>query len=143
MNAIRHFTTSLLLASASVCMPALAQDTEATRQAAMERYLRAVPMEKMMEDTYLEMAKQLPPENRADFVSLMRKHVYVDRIEAIARKSMLKTFTTNELNALADFYLSEHGASGMRKFGTYMADVMPALMQEVQRAVQELQAEKR
>jgi len=99
-------------------------------------------MDKMMEDAYLEMAKQLPPENRAEFVSLMRKHVYVDRIEAIARKSMLKTFTTNELNALADFYLSEHGASGMRKFGVYMADIMPALMQEIQRAVQELQAEK-
>jgi len=143
MNAIRHFTTCLLLASAAVCTPALAQDTEATRQVAMERYLRAVPMAKMMEDTYSEMAKLVPPENRAEFVSMMRKHVKIDRIEAIAKQSMLKTFTTNELNALADFYLSEHGASGMKKFGAYMSDVMPALMQEVQRATQEIQAEKR
>lgn len=143
MNAIRHFMISLLLASTSVCMPALAQDTEATRQAAMERYLRAMPMAKMMEDTYSEMAKQLPPEHREDFMRLMRKHVIIDRIEAIAKKSMLKTFTTNELNALADFYLSEYGASGMRKFGAYMSDVMPALMQEIQRASQEILAEKR
>jgi hypothetical protein len=124
-------------------MPALAQDTQETRQAAMERYLRAVPMARMMEDTYSEMAKQVPPEKRDEFVSAMRKLVSVDKIEDIARQAMLKTFTTNELNALADFYSSEHGSSAMRKFGSYMADIMPPLMQEIQRAVQEMQTGKK
>jgi hypothetical protein len=124
-------------------MPALAQDTQETRQAAMERYLRAVPIAKVMEDTYLEMAKQVPPERRDEFVSAMRKHISVEKMEEIARRAMLKTFTTDEMNALADFYSSEHGASAMRKFGAYMSDVMPPLTQEVQRAVQELQAGKK
>ncbi len=100
-------------------------------------------MAKMMEDTYSEMAKQVPAEKRDEFLSAIRKLVSVDKIEGIARSAMLKTFTTNELNALADFYSSEHGSSAMRKFGPYMADIMPPLMQEIQRAVQELQAGKK
>lgn len=56
---------------------------------------------------------------------------------------MLKTFTTDELNALADFYASKDGASAMKKFGAYMGDIMPSLMQEIQRAAQELQAGKK
>ena len=52
---------------------------------------------------------------------------------------MLKTFTAEELNALADFYGSKNGYSAMRKFGSYMALVTPALQQEVQRALQQIQ----
>jgi len=143
MSAIRVFTSALLLTSAFSCLPAHAQDTQERRQAAVDRYLRAVPMAKMMEDTYSELAKQVPSETRNEFVNAMRKLVSVDKIEGIARQAMLKTFTTNELNALADFYSSEHGSSAMRKFGAYTADIMPPLMQEIQRAVQELQASKK
>ena len=114
-----------------------------TRQVAVQRYLRAVPMERMMEDTYSEIAKQVPPERRTDFIAAMRKVVRVDKIEEIATRSMLKTFTTDELNALADFYSSKDGASAMKKFGVYMGDIMPPLMQEIQRAIQELQAAKK
>jgi hypothetical protein len=109
-----------------------------TRQVAMQRYLRAVPMAKVMEDTYAEMAKQVPPEKRMEFIAAMRKVVRVDKIEEIAKRSMLNTFTTDELNALADFYSSKDGASAMKKLGVYMGDIMPPLMQEIERAVQEL-----
>jgi Uncharacterized protein conserved in bacteria (DUF2059) len=73
----------------------------------------------------------------------MRQFVRIDEIEKIARRAMLKTFTAQELNALADFYSSPHGASTMKKFGVYMGDVMPSLMQEIQRAVTEFQAQKK
>jgi hypothetical protein len=43
------------------------------------------------------------------------------------------------VNALADFYSSKDGASAMSKFGVSMADVMPSLQQEIQRAFQEFQ----
>ena len=106
----------------------------------MERYLRAVPMEKMMEDSYSEIAKQLPAEKRAAFVADMRRVVKIDALERVAKAAMLKNFNADELNALADFYSSKFGASAMSKFGVYMADVMPPLTQEIQRAVQELQS---
>lgn len=100
-------------------------------------------MAKVMEDTYAELAKQVPPEKRTEFIAAMRKVVRVDKIEEIAKRSMLKTFTTDELNALADFYSSKDGASAMKKLGVYMGDIMPPLMQEIERAVQELQAGKK
>jgi hypothetical protein len=39
--------------------------------------------------------------------------------------------SADELNALADFYSSRHGASVMAKFGACMADVTPPITQEV------------
>jgi len=143
MTPLRSIPLALLLASACIGIPAQAQDTMDTRQVAMQRYLRAVPMAKVMEDTYAEMAKQVPPEKRTEFIAAMRKVVRVDKIEEIAKRSMLKTFTTDELNALADFYSSKDGASAMKKLGVYMGDIMPPLMQEIERAVQELQAGKK
>jgi hypothetical protein len=138
MTPLRSIPLVLLLSSACIGIPAQAQDTMDTRQVAMQRYLRAVPMAKVMEDTYAEMAKQVPPEKRTEFIAAMRKVVRVDKIEEIAKRSMLNTFTTDELNALADFYSSKDGASAMKKLGVYMGDIMPPLMQEIERAVQEL-----
>jgi len=98
-------------------------------------------MSKMMEDTYVQLAKQVPQDKQAQFIADMRKVVKAERVEQIAKGAMLRTFTLAELNALADFYSSEHGASAMAKFGAYMGEVMPPLMQEIQRAVQDLQAQ--
>jgi len=131
---------STLLLLVGLIPPAQAQSNDAAKNAALERYLRAVPMSKMMEDTYAQLAKQVPQDKRAQFISEMRSVVKVDRMEQIARGAMLRTFTAEELNALADFYSSKHGASAMSKFGVYMGEVMPPLMQEIQRAFQELQA---
>jgi len=137
INASRYYSIALVLSLGSVF--ALAQDTTASREAAVDRYLRAVPMAKMLEDTFAEISKQLPIEQRAQFIRNMKKIVRADYLEQLSRQSMIKTFTTDELNALADFYGSKHGASAMVKFGAYMGQVMPAIQAEVQRGVQELQ----
>lgn len=115
-----------------------AQDDTAAREAAVERYLDVVPMSTMLEDTFAEIAKQLPVNQRAAFVSQMRALVRVESIERVARDAMLRVFTADELNALADFYGSQHGASAMKKFGVYMADVLPAMQAEIQRAAQQM-----
>ncbi len=62
-----------------------------------------------------------------------------NKIEEIAKQSMLKTYTADELNALADFYTSKHGASAMNKMGEYLREMLPQLMQETQRAIKEAQ----
>ena len=41
--------------------------------------------------------------------------------------------------ALADFYGSKAGKSAMEKFGLYMAEIMPPLQKELERAMRELQ----
>jgi hypothetical protein len=55
--------------------------------------------------------------------------------------SMAKHFTVDELNALADFYGSREGRSAMKKFGAYMADIMPVIEQEMTKAQVEIQAD--
>ena len=140
MNSKSLLQALLLSLSCAVLAPALAQSDEASKQAAAERYLRAVPMSKMMEDSYAQMAKTLPADQRARFVAEMRAVVKIDRMEQIAQAAMVKTFSLEEITALADFYSSPHGASAMAKFGVYMGEIMPALMQEMERSMQELRS---
>jgi len=121
---------------------ARAQDDPGARQEAADRYLRAVPMARMLEDTYAGIANDLPPDRREAFLAQMRGVVRVEVLERITRDALIKTFTIDELNALADFYGSRHGASAISKFGPYMAEVMPALMEEMRRAMQSLQPPK-
>jgi len=141
MPVVRSTRNSIFLVLAlAIATSATAGQPSAEAQAAADRYLKAVPMQKMMEDTYQEMAKQVPAEKRAQFISDMRSVIKTDRLQSIARDAMLKTFSADEMNAMADFFASKHGASAMAKYGAYMGQVMPAVMQEVQQGVQQLQA---
>ncbi len=119
-----------------------AQDSSADRQAAAARYMSVVPMSKMLEDSFAELAKQQPPDKRAGFIAKMKQTVRADALERIALDSMIKTFTADELNALADFYGSKPGRSAMQKFGIYMGHIMPAIQAEIQRAVQQQSSQK-
>ena len=82
--------------------------------------MSVVPMSKMLEDSYAEIAKKLPQDKRARIIAKMKQNVRVDVVERIAIDSMVKTFTAEELNALADFYGSKPGRSATQKFGIYM-----------------------
>ncbi len=114
------------------------QDTSANRLIAANRYLKAVPMDQMITETVIELSKQLPAERREEFIRQMKATIQPGHLESIARKAMITHFTTEELNALADFYGSKHGASTMKKFGPYMADVLPSIQAEVQRSLRQL-----
>lgn len=141
MPTMRFLLSSVSLVFAlSVAGSASAQQPTAEATAAADRYLQAVPMKKLMEDTYSEMAKQMPADMGAQFIADMRTIIIVEKLEAIARDAMLKTFTADEMNAMADFFASKNGASAMAKYGAYMAQVMPPVTQEVQRGIQELQS---
>ena len=108
-----------------------ADDTKETRIQAAERYLAAVPISQLLEDTFREMSKSLPEAIREGFIAQMRIVVRADILEAATRASLVRHFTVDELNAMTEFYSSPHGASAMRKFGAYMADVMPAVQEEM------------
>jgi hypothetical protein len=118
-------------------------DTHGNRLAAAGRYLDAVPMKDMMRDMVTESAKNLPENVRPSFVQFMTKTIRVDVMERTALASMAQHFTVKELNALADFYGSPEGRSAMKKFGAYMADVMPVIQQEMLRAQKQLESQSR
>lgn len=121
---------------------ALASDSEEERVVAAKRYLEVAQMSKMVDDTVTELAKGFPAEQRDRFVAFMHDAVRPEVLERAAMASMVKVFTAQEINALADFFGSPVGKSAMSKFGLYMADVMPVIQQEMFRAMQSLPAEK-
>lgn len=114
-------------------------DTHGNRLAAARSYLEIVSMKDMMRDTVFESAKNVPENVRPTYVQYMIKAVRVDVLESAALASMAKHFTVRELNALAAFYGSPEGRSSMKKFGVYMADVMPVIQQEMLRAQKQIE----
>ena len=123
-------------------LPAFAlEDTPQNREQQAVRYLQAVPPQSMMSDMSAKMAETLPEEQRDEFKALMTKYLDIGRVTAAIKAAMVKTFTADELNALADFYGSDVGKSAMAKMGTYMSEVMPATMNEVQAALGKAQGE--
>ena len=123
----------LLLVSIS---PTYAQDQLAAKRAAADRYLKAVPTTELLEDMIVEMSSQLTQKEAARFMVTMKKLVDVDKLDSISIDAMVKTFTLDELNALADFYSSKHGVSSLKKMGAYMAEITPAIVQELRRAAE-------
>ena len=116
-------------------------DSPENRAVEADRYLAAVPPQTMLNDVSSKMAESLPEEQRAAFTTLMTKHLDVGHISAAIKAAMVKTFTADELKALADFYGSDVGKSAMAKMGAYMSEVMPATMTEVQNALEKAQAD--
>jgi hypothetical protein len=118
-------------------------DTHGNRLAAAQSYLEVVSMKDMMRDMVAESAKNLPENVRPSYVQYMTKTVRVEVLESAALASMAQHFTVKELKALATFYGSPEGRSAMKKFGAYMADVMPVIQQEMLRAQQQLESQSR
>src|SRR5215472_1701190 len=111
-----------------------APDTPETRRREAERYLQVSPPKALFEDMADKMAANLPPDQREQFKKLMTTQVDIASLTQAMIDAMVKNFTTDELKALVDFYGSPVGKSAMQKFGTYMADVMPAMQAEIIKA---------
>lgn len=127
---------ALILMSACSALKKETADTPENRKAQAEKYLQVNSFESMISDSIDEMAKQVPEESRQKFVDGMKKSIQVDNLKSVAIESMTKHFTVKELEALTAFYGSPEGKSVMKKFGSYMADVMPIIQQQVMQAIQ-------
>lgn len=126
---------ALVLLCTLLALPALAvEDTKANREQQAARYLLATPPKEVIDDMTDQMAKTMPPDERAAFKSILAL-IDIEAVTKIMKEAMIKNFTADELKALADFYGSPAGRSATKKQGSYMVDVMPGLQQEVVRAV--------
>lgn len=121
---------------------ACADEVTAAKVAAIERYRSAVPISKLINDLSAALAKQVPAEQQEQFVRDMRLAMPTSAILEISKQAMIKTFTLEELNALADFYQSPAGASAMSKMGAFIGEAMPQVIQEMQRSVDGLHAKR-
>jgi len=140
MNA-RMLSLCFVLLSLWCAAPALASDgddTPALREAATRRYLSVVPVQKMIDEMISGVKKTIPVEQQSEFDAFIRKTLRADFIERISVNGMVKTFTVREIDAMTAFYGTPEGRSIQNKMGTYMAEVMPEIQQEMVRALQEM-----
>lgn len=114
----------LTISSMAVAM----EDTPENRQQQVDRYLQAVPPQAVFEDLMSKMFNNLPADQRELFVVDMSKGFDFEALTTLMRAAMVKTFTADELGALADFYGSPVGKSAMSKMGSYMAAFMAEFM---------------
>jgi len=125
----------IVITATLLCLTSLnlwaAVDTPETRLREAQRYLEAVPPKTLFDDMADRMAANVPPEQRAQFKTMMTSQLDIPALTKAMTDAMVKHFTTDELKALADFYGSPVGKSAMQKFGGYMADLMPTIQAEI------------
>jgi hypothetical protein len=110
------------------------EDTPENRGQEADRFLKAMPAKEMLEDMTKQMLKFVPESQRQKMQEAV-KNIDFTAVEKAMKDSMMKTFTVDELKALADFYNTPVGKSAMKKMGAYMADLGPTLQQETMKAM--------
>ena len=104
------------------------------KDAAIKQYLKAAPIDTMLNDAMAGFLKMVPPDS---------KQTIEDTFKAVDRKkiadamiaSMKKHFTTSEIKSLAKFYASPDGKEVMRKMPAMQAEVLPVLQGEISAAM--------
>jgi hypothetical protein len=114
-------------------------DNPENRTAAADRYMKAMPPKEMLQGLATRVAPNLPEKDRAAFVEVMGGADLEKAASRITMEGLVKNFTVGELNAMTAFYGSPEGQSAAKKFGPYMAGVMPQIQQEIKKAMDEKQ----
>lgn len=115
-------------------------DSPEARAQAVDRYFQVVSLKDMLTDMVVEVAKQLPPNDREVFKALILKHVRLEIVEAAAKQSLTRHLTVAEINVFTEFLQRPEGKSGIAKMKYYYADILPVVQSEMNRALKELQA---
>lgn len=139
---MRFLALTLIAAcGATVVCAADVVDSQEARVAAAKRYFEVSDFQHLLEESIRAGAASQDPKRADEVVQAVMRHLHTDVLAHIMLNAMVKNFTADELNALADFYGSPAGKSAMAKFPKYMADAMPPVMAEVQRTAKEILAE--
>jgi hypothetical protein len=118
-----------------------AGDSEENRQAAAKQYLEVAPPQELLTEMSAKVVKMLPEKSQKVFLEVMQSKSLQESTYNITLKALVKHFTVNELHAMSAYYGSPEGKSIRKKYGDYMADVMPEVNKEVIAALQKVQPE--
>jgi len=129
----------LVLAVAMLMFSACSlSDNPANREKEADRFMQAFPPSELIDDMVKGLAENVPPEQRDSFAAMFATSLDMKVIGKSMREAMVKDFTAPELKSLADFYTSPISRSAMKKYGTYMSDIMPVIQQEMVSGMQKL-----
>ena len=143
MRRVRNLMVIGLLLMASACADTgqvkSLPDNPENRTAAAKRSLEAMPPKELLQGMSSRVAPNLPEKDRKAFVEVMGSAELEKEATRLMTEGLVKNFTVAELNAMTAFYGSPEGKSAAKKFGPYMAGVMPQIQQEVKKAIEEKQ----
>jgi hypothetical protein len=151
MLRVKSLLLLLVLLAAAACSeqkapqpaaaPAAVADSEENRQAAAKEYLAVAPPQELLTEMSQKVVKMLPEKSQKVFLEVMQSKSLQEATYSITLKALVKHFTVNELHAMSAYYGSPEGKSIRKKFGDYMADVMPEVNKEVIAALQKIKPE--
>lgn len=131
MSCQKLLLTGLLLAGLAIgdvgAAAPKAADTLQSRQAAAKVYLTIQPVSKMYQDAVLQMAENFPADKREQFIKDMNDAVDIPKLEQLAVESLVKNFSTPELNVMTSFYSSKEGKAIYDKMPNYLSDIVQGM----------------
>ena len=143
MRRLRNFMVVGLMLMASACTDTgqvkSLPDNPENRSVAAKRSLEAMPPKELLQGMATRFAPNMPEKDRKTFLEVMGSADLEKAANRIMEEGMAKNFTIGELNAMTAFYGSPEGKSAAKKFGPYMAGVMPQIQQEIKKDMDEKQ----
>jgi hypothetical protein len=133
---ILRITVVLLALTGSAFAGDVLSDTPENRAKVVDEYLSLVPTKELVDDMTERLAATVPEDKREAFKSMLTKHFDLSALLAAQKQSLAKIFTVGELKAMIAYQSTPEGRSSLKKMGAYMADMMPVVQAELQKAVQ-------
>lgn len=120
-----------------------ATDTPENRQTSAEAYLEAVPPHTLFDNLkdHMNSSGALKPADQKVFEEAVAQ-VDLTALRTAMLASLVRTFTTDELEAMTNFYGSPEGRSIAKKLPAYMSDIAPVLQGEMMRIMQQVMGSK-
>lgn len=112
------------------------EDNTNNRQAQAQRYLDANPPQAIAQALADQTAFILPERERKPYLEMLTKHLDLAVINQSMHKALVKHFTANELEVLANFYSNPEAKTALAKMDNYMTEVLPVLQNEMLKAQQ-------
>lgn len=112
------------------------EDNVENRQSQAKRYLEANPPKTMAQELADQTVSLLPEAERKPYLDMLTKHLDVAVISQSMDAALVKYFTANELEVLANFYSNPDAKAAMAKMDLYTAEILPVLQAEMLKAQQ-------
>jgi hypothetical protein len=144
MTAVRYFIVIFLVMMVSACSDASQgqsakslPDNPENRTKMANRYLEVMPTKIMLRGIARREAHRFPEKDRQPFMEIMESPDIEKETNHLMLEGLVKNFTVGELKAMVTFYADPDGQSALKKFGPFMAGVMPQIQEKVEKDLAE------
>jgi hypothetical protein len=100
-----------------------------------KKILKINPVQKDLDQEISALAAQVPANRRVLFKSIIDRSIKIDRLNTAAQLALVEVFTTQELEAMFDYYSSVEGQAIQDKMPAFEEKLAPVIRSMVEDAV--------